>query len=210
LKLVSLSAEGKILLTLKHGKHTYSELKFETGLSDRWLTIKLEELERVRSVEKSGRWYGLSRELPVSPCELSLYMSFEAKRMASELARLDFVRAVILFGSVAQKKAHEYSDLDMIIVVEGSVDKVKKRIMLEISELESNFHMRIEPLILSREDFLDNVYSHEGGVVYGLAEGYEVLVDETGEFTKILRGRVEEIRGSHECLEEVGIWLKVR
>ncbi len=24
----------------------------------------------------------------------------------------------------------------------------------------------------AKEDFLDNIHSHEGGVVYGLAEGY--------------------------------------
>lgn len=28
----------------------------------------------------------------------------------------------------------------------------------------------IEPLILMAEDFLDNVYSHEGGIIYGVAE----------------------------------------
>jgi len=28
--------------TLKHGEHTYSELQLAMGLSDRWLTVKLE------------------------------------------------------------------------------------------------------------------------------------------------------------------------
>jgi hypothetical protein len=65
-------------------------------------------------------------------------------------------------------------------------------------------------LILAKQDFLDNVRSHEGGIIYGVAEGFEVLVDKTGELGKILRNRVEEIRRSHDYLEEERIWLKVR
>ena len=210
MELVSLTPEGRIVLTLKHGKHTYSELRLETGLSDRWLTIKLEELVGGGVVEKSGKWYGLSEERGVSAYELSLYMSFQAKRMADELAKLHLVRAIILFGGVAQKNAHEYSDLDTIIVVSESVDKVKKEVVSEISKLESKHHITIEPLILAREDFLDNVYSHESGIVYGIAEGYEVLVDKTGEFAKILHDRVEEIKRSHDYLEEARIWLKLK
>lgn len=167
MKLVSLTSEGRIVLTLKHGKHTYSELKLETELSDRWLVIKLGELEGEGVVEKSGKWYGLKHETFVSAYELSLYMISQAKRMASELASLRFVKAVILFGSVAQKNAGEYSDLDMIIVVSEPYDRVRKETMLEISRLESNYHITIEPLILVKEDFLDNVYSCEGGIIYG-------------------------------------------
>ena len=210
MELVSLTPEGRIVLTLKHGKHTYSELKLETGLSDRWLTIKLGELEGEGVVEKNGKWYGLKQETEVSAYELSLYMISQAKQMASEFANLRFVKAVILFGSVAQKNAREYSDLDMIIVVSEPYDRVKKETMLEISRLESNYHITIEPLILAKEDFLDNVYSREGGIIYGVAEGFEVLVDKTGEFGKILRNRVEEIRRSHDYLVEERIWLKVR
>ncbi|MBA7495481.1 hypothetical protein ES702_06068 [subsurface metagenome] len=210
MELVSLSPKGRIVLTLRHGKHTYSELRFETGLSDRWLTIKLEELGRGGVVEKNGRWYGLGGKLAISAYELSLYMIFQAKRMAAELAKLYFVRVIILFGSVAQKVAHEYSDLDVIIVVSGPVDKVKKEILSEISGLESRYHITVEPLILAKEDFLDNVHSHEGGIVYGVADGYEVLVDKTGEFAKILHDRVEEIKRTHEYLEDAGIWLKAR
>jgi len=209
-ELVSLTPEGRIVLTLMHGRHAYSELRLETGLSDRWLTIKLEELEGGGIVKKKGKWYGLSGELDVSAYELSLYMRFQAKRMAGELAKLHFVRAIILFGGVAQKRAHEYSDLDMIIVVSEPVDNVKKEVISEISKLELRYHMTIEPLILAEEDFLDNVHSHEGGIIYGVAEGYEVLVDKTDELAKILHNRVEEIKRSHDYLEEERIWLKVK
>lgn len=210
MELVTLSPEGRIVLTLKHGKHTYSELKFETGLSDRWLAAKLRELKDEKFVEKNDRWYGLSGDLKISSYELSLYMGSQARRMAGELAKLHRVDAIFLFGSVAQKKACELSDLDMIIVVGESVDEAKKEVVSEISKLESMHHIMIEPLILAADDFLDNVHSQEGGIVYGLAEGYEALFDRTGEFAKILRNRVEEIMRSHDHLEEAGIWLKVK
>jgi len=209
-KLVSLTPEGRIVLALKHGKHAYSELRFETGLSDRWLTIKLGELERGGVVEKRGKWYGLSEDVDSCGYELSLYMRFQAKRIASELAKLDPVRAIILFGGVPQKNAHAYSDLDMMIVVGESADKARKEVTSHISKLERKYHMTIEPLILAKKDFLDNVSSHEGGIIYGVAEGYEILLDKTGELSKILDNRVEEIRRTHDYLEEARIWVKVR
>lgn len=210
MELVSLTPGGKVALVLSHGKHTYKELKMETGLSDRWLTVKLRELESAGIVKKSGRWYWLAKKLNFSAYELSLYMNFQAKRMADELAKLPFVRAIFLFGGVAQKRADELSDLDMIIVVDGPIEKVKRKVVSKISELEMKHHIMIEPLILTGEDFLDNVYSSEGGVIYGVAEGFEVLVDKTGKLAKILQSRVEEIRRSHEYLSEARIWLKTK
>jgi len=210
LDLVSLTPEGRILSTLEHGKHTYSELKFETGLSDRWLTIKLEELQRQAVLQKDGKWYGPREESVLSAYELSLYMISQGRRMADELAKLHFVRAIILFGSVARKNADRYSDLDMIILVSKRVDRVKKRVLSEISELEAKYHITIEPLILTRKDFLDNVHSREGGIIYGIAEGYEVLADKTGEFTKTLHNVINEIKRAHDYLEEERIWLKAK
>ena len=209
-ELVSITSKGRIVLTLKHGKHTYSELKFESGLSDRWLAIKLRELEDEGLVKKEGKWYGLKEELLVSPYELSSYMSFQAKRIGDKLAQLHFVRAIILFGGVAKKNAHEYSDLDMIIVVGEPVEKVREEVLSKISELELNYHLMVEPLILDERDFLDNVYSREGGIIYGVAEGFEVLLDKTEKITRTLRDRIEEIKRTHEYLEEGRIWLKVK
>jgi len=205
-----LTSEGKVLATLWHGRHSYGELKLETGLSDRWLTVKLNELLREKVVEKSGRWYGLTRELDISSYELSLYMIFQARQVARELAKLRSVLAIVLFGGVAQKRAHSYSDLDMVVVVSEPVDEVREKVLSRVSELEWRYHVTVEPLILTRKDFLDNVNSREGGIVYGLAEGCEVLVDETGELGKLLRNRIEEIKRSHDYLKEARIWLKVK
>ena len=208
LDLASLTPEGRILLTLRHGKHSYSELKLETGLSDRWLTVKLRRLEGEGIVERDGKWYSISGDLDVSPYELSLYLRFQAERMADELAKLDFIAAIILFGGVAQGRAWELSDLDMIIVVDGPVDRLRGLVASAVSRLESKYHLTVEPLILAEEDLLDNLRSDEGGIIYGLAEGYRVLFDRTGRISGILGERIKEVKRSHVHLEEDGIWLK--
>ena len=208
LDLASLTPEGRILLTLRHGKHSYSELKLETGLSDRWLTVKLRRLEGEGIVERDGKWYSISGDLNVSPYELSLYLRFQAERIADELAKLDFIAAIILFGGVAQGRAWELSDLDMIIVVDGPVDRLRGLVASAVSRLESKYHLTVEPLILAEEDLLDNLRSDEGGIVYGLAEGYRVLFDRTGRISGILGERIKEVKRSHVHLEEDGIWLK--
>jgi predicted nucleotidyltransferase len=208
-KLVSLTPEGKIALTLKHGKHTYNELKFETELSDRWLTVKLEELKNEGVIKKSGKWYDLAGSLDISAYELSLYMSLQAKRMANELAKLPFVKMIVLFGGVAQKRAEELSDLDMIIVVDEQAEKAKIEITPEISKLEMKYHVMIEPLVLTEEDFLDNIYS-DSGIIYGVAEGFEVIIDKTGKLAKTLRNKIIEIKRSYEYLKEARIWVKAK
>lgn len=210
MELVSLTSEGRIILALKHGKHTYGELKFETGLSDRWLSIKLKELERKGIVEKEGKWYGLGREVGASGYELSLYMSFQAERMAEELGKLDGVKTIILFGGVGQGRAEEYSDLDMVIVVGNALENGRQEIMSKISELEADYHISIDPILLTQEDFMDNIRLGQGGIIYGLAEGWKVLVDKTGRIPQILQDRIGELRRSHDYLEEVSIWLKAK
>lgn len=208
--LVSLTSEGKVLATLWHGRHSYSELKLETGLSDRWLTVKLNELLHNKVVNKSGRWYGLARELDVSSYELSLYMVLKAEQVARELGKLRSIVAIVLFGGVVQKRAHLYSDLDMVIVVSEPVDDMRGKVLSRVSELEWKYHVAIEAIILSQKDFLDNINSREGGIVYGFAEGCEVLVDKTSDLSKLLHDRIEAIKRSHEYLEEARIWLKVK
>jgi predicted nucleotidyltransferase len=208
LDLVSLTPEGRIVLTLTHGKHTYSELRNETHLSDRWLTLKLEELESGGVLKKYRKWYGLIDERTASPYELSLYMLSQARHLARQLAQLHAVRIIILFGSVPRLQAHEYSDLDMLIVVVQDVENVRRRVASKISEFERRFHLTVEPLVLSIGDFLANIRSQEAGIVYGIAEGYEILAAKDGRLRRVLRERVEEIRKTRQYLKEERIWLK--
>jgi len=210
MELVSLTPEGRIVLTLHHGQHTYSELKLESGLSDRWLSKKIGELIGEGIVSKTGRWYRLKEEIAVSRFEMSLYLRSQSKKIAEILAGEDSVAAIFLFGSVARETATSYSDLDIIIVTDGQEEEIKNRLHERITDMESKYHFTVEPLILSSDDFRDNVESRSGGIVYGLAEGYEVLFDRTGESSSVLRKRVEQIREECDYLEDVRIWVKPR
>lgn len=211
MQLLHLTPEGKIILTLAHGKHTYSELKQETGLSDRWLTAKLSQLTGKEGVvEKSSKWYGLTQDTEISEYELSLYAAGQARLVAGSLSRLPFVKAVVLFGSVAQKRISQYGDLDLIVVVAEPQDKARAEVLSEVSLLESKYHFTIEPLILSEKDFLENIRSNEGGIVFGVAEGFEVLVDKTCALGRALEDRVEEIKRTHEYLTEERVWLRAK
>jgi len=210
MELASLTPEGRIVLTLHHGQHTYSELKLESGLSDRWLSKKLSEFIREGIITKNGRWYRLNEDISVSRFEMSLYLRSQSKKIAEILAEEDSVAAIFLFGSVTRETAHDYSDVDLIIVASGQEDGIRDRLNERITEIEAKFHFTVEPLILSSDDFRDNVESRSGGIVYGLAEGYEALYDRTGESSSVLRKRVEQIREECDYLEDVRIWVKPR
>ena len=209
MELVRLTPEGRLALTLHHGQHLYSELKFETGLSDRWLSKKLGELVEASIIRKTGRWYGLVEPLNVSGYELNLFLRSQVKKIAIELAEEDSIEAVILYGSIAREIAHEYSDIDLIIVM-GGLDEGKEKILERIPRLESKYHFTLEPLILSMGDFRDNLESQSGGIIYGVAEGYQVLYDRTGGVSRMIEKRVEEIKVDYEYLEDVRIWVKTR
>ena len=208
--LVSLSPEGRILLTLAHGQHTYAELKVESGLSDRWLTIKLHELVADGSIVKDGRWYRTGEGAKASAYELSLFMQGQSQRIAADLGKLSQVELVVLFGSVAQRKAEQYSDIDLLIVVADIGEKSRGMVVDELRRLESIFHFTVEALILSEQDFAKNLRTAEGGIIFGLAEGFEVLLDRKANFSEMLRNRVQEILNSFTYLDGDKIWLKAK
>jgi len=113
---------------------------------------------------------------------------------------------VVLFGSVARNEAEEYSDLDLIIVI--SDGEAREAILADVARLEILYHMAIEPVILSGADLLDNLRSSGAGIAYGLAEGFQVLVDKTGGLGRVLLERTREIRRSHVFLEEERLWVR--
>jgi len=96
----------------------------------------------------------------------------------------------------------------MLIVVDHDVEKARRQVASKISEFEKRFHLTVEPLLLSTRDFLANIRSQDAGIVYGIAEGFEILASKRAALRVILRERVEEIRKTRQYLEEGRIWLK--
>ena len=49
---------------------------------------------------------------------------------------------------------------------------------------------------MTEGDFLDDVHTHKGGIIYGIAEGFEVLVDKIENSLKfcIIDGLAKQLR----------------
>jgi len=52
-----------------------------------------------------------------APDALEPEYEWSPRHLARQLAQLPVVRIIILFGSIPRLRAHEYSDLDILIVV---------------------------------------------------------------------------------------------
>ena len=209
-----LTPEGRIILTLEHGCHLYSQLQRETKLSDRWLMKKLDELKRARIIKRGAGWYKLAKPPAIHPYERSLYRRTLQLPQAVDhlLERCPYIQAIILYGSTADDTCGPRSDADLLIVVKDKpLAEARGEIIECANELELTLHINIEPLVLSVQDYLSDVSSTEGGIIYGITSAYEVLYDRTrGEVTRALHNRAEEIRQNYTYLESVRQWVRVK
>lgn len=209
-----LTPEGRIILTLEHGCHLYSQLQRETKLSDRWLMKKLDELKREGIIRQEARWYKLAKTPAVHPYERSLYRrTLQFPRAVDHLLkRCPYIQAIVLYGSTADDTCGPRSDADLLIVVKDKpLAEAKGEIIECANELELAIHIGIEPLVLSVGDYLSDVSSVEGGIIYGITSAYEVLYDRTrGELTRALHDRAEEIRRNYTYLEGVKQWVRAK
>jgi len=209
-----LTPEGRIILTLEHGAHLYSQLQRETKLSDRWLMKKLDELKRAGIIKREAGWYKLAKTPAVHTYERSLYRRTLQlpQTMDHLLKRCPYIQAIVLYGSTADGTCGPRSDADLLIVVKDKpLVEARGEIIECANELELTLHISIEPLVLSVDDYLSDVSSMEGGIIYGITSAYEVLYDRTrGELTRALHDRAEEIRRNYIYLEDVRQWVKAK
>jgi len=209
LELLRPTPEGRILFALAEGPMTYSELREFTGLSNRWLSMKLRELVEAGVVGRRGRKYVLARPevLEEDPAALGYLRRMSSPRaiaflVARGLSRDERVLAVILFGSAARGSWREESDLDLLVVTsEGELYD-------EVYELSFRYLVPVEAVFLTLDEFL----LHAGlmsSLVMGVLEGYEVLFDRVG-----LSGVLEALRRraleEFEYDREAGAWIRRR
>lgn len=212
--LAKLTPKGKIILTLEHGCHLYSQLQHETKLSDRWLMKKLDELKKEGTIKHEGRWYKLAKTPAIHPYERSLYRRTLQLPQAVEylLEKCSYIQTIVLYGSTADGTCGPRSDADLLIAIKDKpVSEAKEEIIELVNELELTLHLPMEPLVLSVDDYLSDVSSTEGGIIYGITNAYEVLYDRTqGELVRPLRDRTEEIRQEYTYLEDVRQWVRAK
>ena len=70
---------------------------------------------------------------------------FTQSLLASEV-RQEIVK-VILFGSVARGEAKEESDIDLLVIASGSLDKVRDASAEASFQTWLRFHQGVEPLV---------------------------------------------------------------
>ncbi|MEM3088416.1 MAG: nucleotidyltransferase domain-containing protein [Candidatus Bathyarchaeia archaeon] len=195
--LVAAFSELKITRSLEIGGKTYSELKSLTGLSDRWLTIKLKILEGLGVVQKTGNRYkltafNLTEDSPLTKISL----------ISTELYLLKGVLALILFGTFARNEFREDSDIDFVIVMER-YPLFPKRVELK---LEKKYEIPIDAFWFSYDDFIKNLME-DSWLVFGLVEGCKVIFDKKNNVLPVLEYKKIEVKRKWFYDEEAEAWI---
>ncbi len=195
MRLIEVTPEGRIVASLLEGPKTYGELRSSTGLSDRWLSVKLRELTSAGVVDRVGRVYRLREpskvlEDPVFVAHLRESASLRAKArlIAEELGRDERVLAVVLFGSVSRGQAREDSDVDLLVVTDV---EAWRELSVLVQDLMLRYDVPVEALFMTLDDLLVNLAAGTA-LILGVLEGYEVLLDRAGigPLLSVQRGRL--------------------
>jgi len=211
LKLIDLTAEGRVVAALVGGPKTYSQLRLLTGLSNRWLSEKLKRLRSAGVIELGEGKYQLNR--PGTILEDTVFLQYLKRSLtpigkafiaAERIAREDQVVAIILFGSVAKRVSTEDSDIDLLIITNEDGD-VESELNDQIYNLMFSLDVPIEALFLTYDELLLNLQARTT-FIFGIAEGYAVLYDRGG-VEKMLNLITEEIERKWRYEEEAGAWL---
>jgi len=130
-------------------------------------------------------------------------MKVKARLIAKEISCNEWVIAVILFGSVAKRKAIEESDIDMLIVAEKEMDDELNNI---IYNLMFKYDAPIEVVFQTYDDLLANLQA-KTAFSFGLLEGYEVLYDRGG-VEGLLSIKKREIQRDWVYDKEAEAWIQ--
>lgn len=180
MKLIDIKPEGKILKALLSGPKSYSNLKTITGLSDRWLSKKINELLSESLIEHQKNQYKLknpSKVMDIDPLftrilNINLTLKEKARLIADEISS-DAV-AVVLFGSLAKDGDGE-SDIDLLVVTESKENELNE----EIYKLMFKYDAPVEAVFLNFDEFLAHAIG-KTSFLLGILEGYQVLHDHGG------------------------------
>jgi len=192
-----LTSEGKIIQSLRKGEKTFSQLLNDTGLSPRWLNIKIEILTGVGLLRRRGRSYALTNERLVSRPLIEKLIN-----VSSDLYANSQIIAAILVGGVAKGMFTEESDLDIVIIVEEEF-QVRD---LEW-KLEDKYDVSIDLFWFTRDGFFKMLAS-KSTFLFGMAEGYKVLFEKERGISEIIDFKIRyEIKDAWKYDEEAGAWF---
>ena len=209
-RLVELTPEGRILSSLIGGGRSYSALKEKTGLSDRWLSRKLEDLKARDIVEKRGELYQAKQVAALLDSEpffagyVKTNGSLRAKAslIAEELAKDEGITAIILFGSAAKGSERNDSDIDLAIVTETETEEELNE---RVYDAMFKHNAPVEAVFMTYEDLLINLHVMTS-LAFGLLEGYQVLYDRDG-VESLFSIKKRQMLEGWAYNEEAGAWV---
>jgi predicted nucleotidyltransferase len=202
LKLFTLTPEGRIIQALSSGGKSFSELFRETGLSERWLSIKLKQLLRLGVVRISGNGYQIDRDklhsiLVASLREIAWIAAYEIVEKHSE------VLGVLLYGSVAKGKTREESDIDLLVISENPLNLADDEYQISMK-----YGVAFEINSITLKEFIV-MLNMESSLIFGILEGYDVLFDSAGIAT-LLKVFKKDIYKNWSYNPDEEIWLKLK
>ncbi len=121
----------------------------------------------------------------------------------------DKIEGIILFGSYARREAKKFSDIDILIVFKELPEEWEKRIesvIDETSEIALVYGVKISPLLLSKEELLDNINS-EALLFLDLTRSYRIIYDNCG-FEEEMAKFKERIAREYTYNEEFEAWIE--
>lgn len=199
MKLVEFTKEGLIVHALMGGSLRYKDLKTATGLSDAWLSKKLQELLQLGIIFLRDGHYRLRVERLQEA--LRNEKTFIARLIVQEIMKNRDVLAVVLFGSLVRDSRKE-ADIDLLIVttheefnpVETSVEMLRK------------FGVAVDILHVTLKDLLGWLYE-KPPILFGVLSGYEIFFDR-GYFTDFFEMLKKEVAKDWVYVEEDKLWLR--
>jgi len=196
------SPEGKIIYALSDVEKSFSELVKATGLSERWLSIKLKELIFLGAVKHEDNRYRVDYErlhalLTPSLKDFAWMATYEVVKEHPQ------VLCVLLFGGVAKGKIHEESDVDLLVVAEEPLD-----LSQDEYEVSMKFKVQFEIVAMDAKEFLAILHL-KSSLLFGILEKYLILFDRAGIAT-LLRTAMKEIKDTWHYDEDEELWLKTR
>jgi predicted nucleotidyltransferase len=202
LKLFAFTPEGRIARALSSGEKSFSELVKTTGLSERWLSIKLKQLLQLGVVKLGGKGYQVDPEklhaiLIPSLKETAWIAAYEIVESHPQ------VLSVLLYGSVAKGEVHEESDVDLLVISENPLDLTKDEY-----EISMKYGVAFEITSVALTEFLAMLH-FKSALLFGILEGYDVVFDRAG-ITALLKVFMKDIYKNWRYNRDEELWLKLR
>lgn len=101
-------------------------------------------------------------------------------RLRTLVEKMKEIKFALLYGSFAQEKEHGESDIDLLVVSEGSL----RDFYSLLSRLESELGREINATVYSPEEFQKKIREKNGFIGYVLSQPYHLLKGDLREYQK--------------------------